>query len=59
MQLSGVGRRVLMESAVQDWLSEQSVPERARKFTYEMTGNCQERHVDYILVTRICNECYE
>jgi hypothetical protein len=39
MQLSGVGKRVLMESAVQEWLAEQSVAERARKFILEMTGN--------------------
>lgn len=39
MQLSGVGRRVLMESAVQEWLSEQTVAERARKFILGRTGN--------------------
>jgi len=30
MQLSGVGRRSVMESAVQQWLSDQPVAERAR-----------------------------
>lgn len=39
MQLSGDGRRGLMESAVQEWLSSQPVVERARKFIFEETGN--------------------
>jgi len=31
-------RRGLMESAVQEWLSTQSVAERAREFMLEVTG---------------------
>lgn len=38
MQLSGDGRRGLMESAVQEWLSTQPVADRARKFTTVVTG---------------------
>jgi hypothetical protein len=39
MQSSGDGRRGLMESAVQEWLSTQPVAERAREFIPEVTGN--------------------
>jgi hypothetical protein len=39
MQLSGDGRRVLMESAVQEWLSTQPVAERARESIIEVTGD--------------------
>jgi hypothetical protein len=39
MQLSGDGRRVLMESAVQEWLSTQPVAERARESIIEATGD--------------------
>jgi hypothetical protein len=38
-QLSGDGRRVLMESAVQEWLSTQPVAERARESIIEATGD--------------------
>ena len=41
-------RRVLMESAVQEWLSAQPVAERAREFMVEMRGEDLEWRADWI-----------
>lgn len=42
MQLSGDGRRGLVESAVQEWLSAQPVAERAREFIIEVSESGYE-----------------